>query len=61
MIVQLIGSTTSTKGLTIRCEMDEGEYVTGRRVSDAELESVSLEPCEDFHGEWNYTVYPHHA
>ena len=58
-IVQLIGSTTSTKGLTIRCELDEGTYETGRRVTDEELDSVFIERWDEFHGEWNYTIYPH--
>ena len=57
-IVELIGNTTSTKGLKIRCEMDTGTYVKGRRVSDEELDAVFVERW-DFHGEWNYTVYPH--
>jgi len=56
-IVQLIGNTTSTKGLTVRCEMDEATYVKGRRVSEEELDAVLLERWE-FHGEWNYTVHP---
>ena len=59
-IVQLIGSTTSTKGLTIRCELDEGTYATGRKVTDAELDAVQIERWE-FHGEWNYTIYPRRA
>ncbi len=56
-IVELIGSTRSTSGLTIRCELDEGTYKKGRKVTDAELDSVLIERW-DFHGEWNYTVYP---
>ena len=56
-VVQLIGSTTSTSGLTIRCELDEGTYEKGRKVSDQELDSVCIERW-DFHGEWNYTIYP---
>jgi hypothetical protein len=58
-IVQLIGNTTSTKGLTIRCELDEGTYTTGRRVADEELDTVRIERW-DFHGEWNYTVFSNH-
>ncbi len=57
-IVELIGSTRSTKGLTIRCELDEGTYETGRKVTDEELDDVFIERWEEFHGEWNYTVYP---
>lgn len=56
-VVELIASTTSTKGLTIRCEIDTGTYEKGRKVKARELLSVYLERTE-FHGEWNYTVYP---
>jgi len=56
-IVELIGNTRSTKGLTIRCELDEGTYETGRKVTNQELDEVFIERW-DFHGEWNYTVYP---
>lgn len=56
-VVQLIGATTSTKGLTIRCELDEGTYEKGRTVSDEELNTIRMERW-DFHGEWNYTLYP---
>ena len=56
-VVQLIGATTSKTGLKIRCELDEGTYEKGRKVSDAELSAVRLERHE-FHGEWNYTVFP---
>ena len=60
-IVQLIGHTTSTKGLEIRCELDTGTYEKGRRVSDEELDGVRMDRWDDFHGEWNYTVYPRAA
>ncbi len=56
-IVQLIGATTSTKGLKIRCEIDEGEYVRGRKVTDQELSAVHVESLP-FHPEWNYTIFP---
>jgi hypothetical protein len=59
-IVQLIGSTRTTKGLTIRCELDEATYTVGREVSDEDLEAVRIER-NTFHGEWNYTVYPRAA
>src|SRR3954454_11377294 len=57
VIVQLIGSTTTRAGLTIRADLDTGTYPTGIKVSDAELAAVHLEPA-DFHGEWNYTIRP---
>ena len=56
-IVQLIGSTRTNKGLVVRCELDEGEYVRGIKVTDEELARVFIEP-DSFHGEWNYTIIP---
>ena len=56
-IVQLIGNTRTTKGLTIRCEIDEAEYLKGRKVHKTELDDIYIER-DSFHGEWNYTVYP---
>lgn len=56
-VVGLIGNTTSRKGLAVRCELDTGEYVRGRRVTEEELQCVHVER-DAFHGEWNYTVLP---
>ncbi len=51
------GSTTTGKGLKIRAELDENEYQTGIKVSDKEMAEVNIER-NDFHGEWNYKIYP---
>lgn len=59
-IVQLVGSTTTTKRLEIRREIDNAEYVKGRKVSDDELNAICIER-DIFHGEWNYTIYPRNA
>ena len=56
-IVELIGSTRTDRGLTVRCEIDEGTYEKGTKVSDDQLSNVNLE-LHSFHGEWNYTVLP---
>jgi hypothetical protein len=57
VIVNLIAATTTTTGLTVRCQIDDRIYAKGRRVSDQQLTLVKLEPHE-FHGEWNYTIRP---
>jgi hypothetical protein len=57
VIVQLIAATTTTAGLTIRCELDRNAYPAGVKVSDVELAAVNL-ARHDFHGEWNYTISP---
>jgi hypothetical protein len=56
-IVNLIASTTSTKGLTVRAALDEHEYPTGRKVTKQELAAINCTPA-DFRGEWNYTIRP---
>jgi transposase len=57
VVVNLIGSTTTTTGLTIHAELDEGEYPTGTKVTDKELAGVRIKRNK-FHGEWNYTILP---
>ena len=41
-IVQLIGATTTDKGLTVRAELDTNTYPAGIKVSDAEPHHPSL-------------------
>ena len=56
-IVQLIGATKTTKGLQVRCALDESKYEKGRKVTDAEMAALNLHRHE-FHGDWNYTLIP---
>jgi transposase len=58
VVVNLIGSTTTTAGLQIHADLDEREYPTGIKVTDEELAQVRIKK-NDFHGEWNYTISPH--
>ncbi len=58
VIVNLIASTTTAKGLRVSCAMDYNTYPKGVKVTDAELEKVNL-LRDTFHGEWNYTIKPH--
>src|SRR5215471_9231026 len=57
VVVNLIGNTRTRTGLEIRSELDEGEYQTAIKVTDAELAAVRLKK-DRFHGEWNYTILP---
>ena len=57
VIVELIGATTTTNGLTVQAELDTGVYPLKVKVSDAELATVQITP-HGFHGEWNYTISP---
>jgi len=57
VIVNLIGSTTTAKGLSINSELDESAYPTGIKVSDKELAAVRI-THKKFHGDWNYKISP---
>ena len=57
-IVQLIGNTRTTAGLTICSELDEHVYPLKETVTAEQLAKVQLTPAA-FHGEWNYTITPH--
>jgi len=54
-VVHLISNTSTSQGLTVRCEVDETKYEKGIEVTDADLATVRLKPHE-WHGEWNYTI-----
>jgi hypothetical protein len=56
-IVNLIGSTKTKNGLTIQTSVDTKEYTKGTKITDEEIDALSLKR-EQFHGEWNYTLYP---
>jgi len=57
VVVNLIASTTTRKGLKIRADLDEATYPVGRKVSDKQLASVNLSRHQ-FHGDWNYSIAP---
>jgi len=54
-VVNLISSTTTRAGLTVKSAVDDTYYEKGIKVSDQELEQINLKH-HDFHGEWNYTI-----
>jgi hypothetical protein len=60
VIINLIANTTTQAGLKIRAELDRGKYLTGIKITDAELALLNLK-LDNFHGDWNYTVIPKRA
>ena len=56
-IVNLIASTTTTTGLTVRCELDPNLYPTKIKLTDQQKELIPL-TRHLFHGDWNYTITP---
>ena len=55
--MNLIASTTTTKGLRVRAVLDTDEYPTGVKIDDATMASLHLIP-DKFHGDWNYALAP---
>jgi hypothetical protein len=55
VILQLIGVTTTRTGLNVACRIDDSLYPKGVTVGDDEINAVNL-TCDEFHGEWNYTI-----
>jgi hypothetical protein len=57
-VVNLISHTTTRKGLRVNARLDPQSYVTGRKVTDAELQALRL-TRHALHPTWNYTIDPH--
>ena len=56
-VVNLIGSTTTEKGLTVKCRVDSNEYKTGEKITEDQKEKLNIEfvgPNE----KWNYIIRP---
>ncbi len=56
-VVELIAATTTTTGLTVRCELDTRSYPKGIKVGDEEMKTLNIKG-DTFHPEWNYTISP---
>lgn len=57
VIINLIASTTTRCGLTVKARLDKKVYHKGIEVPDAEISALNIEK-NAFHGEWNYTIKP---
>jgi hypothetical protein len=57
VIVNLIASTRTEKGLTVHSEIDNGSYPKGVKVSKKEFDQINI-TRDNFHGEWNYIIRP---
>ena len=56
-VIQRIGSTRTKTGLEVKALLDSGEYPTGIKVQQHDLDAVNIVRF-DWHGEWNYSVAP---
>jgi hypothetical protein len=57
VVVNLVSSTRTAEGLEVHCWLNAGDYQTGRKVTDAEMQNVRLKR-NNFHGDWNYEIQP---
>lgn len=57
VIINLIANTKTRAGLRIRAEVDRGNYPTGIKITDEQLNELNLKQAQ-FHGDWNYAVLP---
>lgn len=55
-VINLIGSTTTQQGLTVKCVLDENEYPTGIKVSDEAYSRINIERF-GLLPDWNYIIY----
>ncbi len=56
-VVNLIGSTTTEKGLSVICRVDDRQYETGKKITEEQKADLNIEfvgPNE----KWNYIIRP---
>jgi hypothetical protein len=56
-VVELIAATTTSTGLRVEADLDEGYYPTGEKISDRDFNALPV-TRHDWHGDWNYTIRP---
>jgi len=57
VVVNLIAATTTSKGLEVKCMLDENEYPKRIKIDKKQVEDLDI-VRDEFHGEWNYTFKP---
>ena len=66
-IIELIETTTTNTGLTVKCQLDTNKYELGTLITNGMMERIKLTPRPPREGEdadcskqmalWNYTIY----
>jgi hypothetical protein len=56
-VVNLISTTTTKKGLTVKAKLDKGNYQKGKKIPDEEMQELNIE-YHEFKPQWNYTIKP---
>jgi len=55
VVLNLISSTKTKKGLSVTAVLDENDYKKGIKISDSQLAELNL-VGDVFHPEWNYNI-----
>lgn len=55
VIINLIGSTTTKKGLEIKCDIDKNKYEKGIKITDQQMQLINI-ITDEVLGNWNYTI-----
>ena len=57
VIINLIATTTSQTGLTVKSDLDPNIYPPGIKASDQQMAELRLKR-DTYHGDWNYSLLP---
>lgn len=57
IILGLIEGTKTKKGLSVKAELDTGEYELHKKPTKEQMASIKIKKHK-FHPEWNYSIYP---
>ncbi len=56
-VINLIGGTTTMKGLQISARLDRNTYEKGKRITDVEMAKIQIDR-HSIYPKWNYTIHP---
>ena len=56
-VVNLISSTTTEKGLKVKCVVDYNRYELNKKITEEQAETINIEDCDQC-GNWNYIIRP---
>jgi len=56
-VVNLIGSTTTRKGLSVKAKLDKKPYPKGQKVTKQQMEELNIK-YDKVNPQWNYTISP---
>jgi hypothetical protein len=55
ILLKLVGSTKTKKGLRIEARLDERDYETGIKILDEDMSQLKIR-LHEFDPSWNYSI-----